>query len=467
MANKYDPYGDKDDTRPGETGRFTRPGPSEDKSYSNFDTEKFYGLDEEYKKEKRDSYSYYSDYNKDKEESNNQEDPADEFFASEEKYFTDGLTSEDVEKIYDAKAKKSKMGIGKFLLASLLGAILGLGIFGLANYYFMPNKETPATEQSLSIQPTGEENVEEAVYEKAKDSVVGITTVVPTQASLFNMGGYMEGVGSGVIVSEDGYILTNSHVVSDGKAENINVVLQNQESYEGKLVWYEPEMDLAVVKIEAEGLTPVELADSDQLKVGQKAIAIGNPLGMDLQSTLTSGYISGLDRSLTMENGNTMDGLVQTDAAINSGNSGGALLDSQGRLIGINTAKASADNIGFAIPINTAMVVIERIEKSPDFEPVKLGVSTLNLDYIKSFTKEEFSTDFGIMVMEVVNGSPADRAGIQKGDIITSINGIDVKSNGILRTQLLAFVPGDEASIEVMRGNEKVEVNVKFVSGEL
>ena len=174
----------------------------------------------------------------------------------------------------------------------------------------------------------------------------GITTLVAKTNNFLPVESYAEGVGSGVIISEDGYILTNSHVVSDGKAENISVILANQESYEGSLVWHEPSMDLAIVKIEAKGLKPIELGDSDELVVGEKAIAIGNPLGMDLQSTLTSGYISGLDRSITISNGLAMDNLIQTDASINSGNSGGALINSKGQLIGINTAKASADNIG-------------------------------------------------------------------------------------------------------------------------
>lgn len=466
MTDKYNPRDSED-----EKGF----DPEDNNNESDFNTEKFYVNDERYKKDKLNSYSHYSDYNKEEDKqckydnyAEDGSDPAEDFFDKDKKVYSNTMDSKDVEKMVDKKIKKNKTPCWKFLLAALIGALLGAAIVYVAGNMIVesPSQTETGQVESLNISPTDEVNVEVAVNEKCKDSVVGITTVVMAQNHFFPIQSYAEGVGSGVIVSEDGYILTNSHVVSDGKAEHINVILSNQENYDGELVWFEPEMDLAVVKIEADGLQPVELGDSDELLVGEKAIAIGNPLGMDLQSTLTSGYISGLDRSITMETGLSMDGLIQTDAAINSGNSGGALLNAQGQLIGINTAKASADNIGFAIPINTAKVVIERIQTSDSFEPVTLGVSAINLDYYEGITGNETEAENGIIVMEVMPGSSADDAGIQQGDIITHVDGVEIGSMGQLRTQLLAYYPADTAEFEIVRDNLSETVTVKF-SGDL
>lgn len=471
--NSNKPENHEDDIQ--ETGKFDRIDFSDNQepSESKFDTEKFYARDAKYKEEKIGGYSHYSDYNQDElneEESLDldsrvQEDPADSFFAKDESPYRDNISTEDVERIVAKRAKENKTPWWKFLLSTILGGLLGVILLfavGPAIAEYLGIETQPLDNSTFTISPEDDINAEVAVFEKVKDSVVGITTVVPTANNFLPIGSYSEGVGSGVIVSEDGYILTNSHVVSDGQAQTINVILDNQESYEGQLVWFEPEMDLAVVKVEAQGLKPVELGDSGAIRVGQKAIAIGNPLGLDLQSTLTSGFISGLDRSITMETGLTMDGLIQTDAAINSGNSGGALLNAQGQLIGINTAKASADNIGFAIPINTAKVVINRIETSASFEPVTLGVSAVGLDYYESVTGLESEVEDGLMVIEVVPGSAASQGGIQQGDIITSIDGVATNSMGILRTQLLAYEPGDQAELTIIRDNVSETINVVF-----
>lgn len=208
-------------------------------------------------------------------------------------------------------------------------------------------------------------------------------------------------------MSEDGYILTNSHVISDGMAQDVKVVFKdkNKEPMPAKVLWFDKDMDLAVLKIDAHGLTPISLGDSSKITVGDKAIAIGNPLGLDLQSTLTSGYISGLDRTIKVQNGQ-MDGLIQTDAAINSGNSGGALLNNRGELIGINTAKAGgAEGLGFAIPINEANAIVKKIQSGSNFEPVVMGIKSVTTDYYKGVTGRDPGVDKGIIVVEVVKNS--------------------------------------------------------------
>lgn len=449
----------------GDSGQIQGPQDSPEDETS-FNTEKFYAKDVDYLKDKLDSYSHYSDYTESFSRQDMEKEAGEEGYGKEKDQVFESLSKKDIEAMIDKKVSKKRFSWLPLVMAAILGALIGIGILvHLAPKVLGDGLFTVNEIKNVTINPEEGISVETAVYEKAKDSVVGITTVVSTMNQFFPIESYSEGVGSGVVVSEDGYILTNSHVVSDGKAKTIKVILDNQDTYEGDLIWYEPEMDLAVVKVDAKGLKPIELGDSDAIKVGEKSIAIGNPLGMDLQSTMTSGYISGLDRSITMETGLVMDGLIQTDAAINGGNSGGALLNSKGQLIGINTAKASADNIGFAIPINTAKVIIDRVQNSASFEPVTLGIRGVDLAYYEGITGRVTGVETGIIVIETLGSSPAAMAGIKQGDIITHIDGIELMSMGVLRTQLLAYQPGDTAELDIIREKASEKIQVSF-SGE-
>lgn len=274
------------------------------------------------------------------------------------------------------------------------------------------------------INPNEEINVEKAVALKAKNSIVGISSIgTKTTNELFGNKVPSEELGSGVIVSKNGYILTNSHVIMNGKASKLQVLLENQETYEAKLLWHDVVLDLAIIKIEKDDLTPIEIGNSDKIAVGDKAIAIGNPFGTSLQSTLTSGYISGLERSIRVENGQTLEGMIQTDAAINAGNSGGALLNSKGELIGINTAKnAAGEGIGFAIPINTAKNILQNIIEKGEFKPLYIGISGMDVKRYKRLTGENIKTDSGIVVLEVLSNSPAEIAGIKVNDVILELD---------------------------------------------
>ena len=267
--------------------------------------------------------------------------------------------------------------LGGFLVFSLLGSSINNG-----NSKNSSNNNSKEKNKSvINIDPSDDITMERAVVKKSIDSVVGITTKTKaTQNTIFGpQTGYVEGVGSGSIVTKDGYILTNSHVVSNGDASEINVLFSNNKSLKAELVWNDTTLDLAVIKVNANNLNPIDLGDSDEINVGDRAVAIGNPLGLELQSTVTSGIISGLNRTVSFENGAQMDGLMQTDAAINAGNSGGALLNSKGELIGINTAKAgNSDGIGFAIPVNLAKKVVDQISKNGKFNSVYLGITGIN-----------------------------------------------------------------------------------------
>ncbi len=315
---------------------------------------------------------------------------------------------------------------------------------------------------SYTINVKDDANVENAIAKKAIPSVVGITTITQSN-DIFNLNGYVEGVGSGVIVSSDGYILTNSHVVSNGRAREINVVFSDGKKSSGQLIWQDEGLDLAVVKVENKGLPVMDLGDSDKVSVGDKAIAIGNPLGLDLQSTLTSGYISGLNRTINMENGASMDGLIQTDAAINGGNSGGALLNAKGELIGINTAKArGGEGIGFAIPINIAKSIVNEIKDKGNFETVKLGIQGVDLDMYEKYFQVDTGAENGAAILKVEPTSPAGKAGIQANDIIIKIGNKKITGMNDIRKSLIDFRYGDETELTIIRNNREEKVNIKF-----
>ncbi|WP_311531299.1 trypsin-like peptidase domain-containing protein [uncultured Anaerococcus sp.] len=372
------------------------------------------------------------------------------------------------------KYKRSGGGFATFA-AGLLGAIVG----GFIVYFLLAGAKTnkmevnnntnqieTRQENSTPIEIKDNASMESVVVKKSIDSVVGINTVSKvTRQSFFGpQSGYVEGIGSGSIVSKDGYIVTNSHVVSDGDAKEINVLFNNGETSPAELVWNDSSLDLAVIKVDSnnKNLKAIDIGDSDEIGVGDRVVAIGNPLGFELQSTVTSGIISGLNRSVAFNTGVQMDGLMQTDAAINAGNSGGALLNSKGQLIGINTAKAgNSDGIGFAIPINTVKPVIDTIRKKGKFDSVYLGITGQSIDYLKqmSYLKDkDLGTDHGIYVVSVFS----DDDSIKKGDIITAIDGKEVKDMSGLRKILLSYAVGDSAEISLVRDGKEMKVDFKF-----
>ena len=367
------------------------------------------------------------------------------------------------------RKNKGSGGFSNFL-SGLIGAVLGgiLVFLLLGSSLKKENNKIPTESKNKSvvnINPSDDMTMERAVVKKSIDSVVGITTKTKaTKNTIFgSQTGYVEGVGSGSIVTKDGYILTNSHVVSNGDASEINVLLSDNKTVKAKLVWNDTTLDLAIIKVEANNLSPIDLGDSDTVKVGDKAVAIGNPLGLQLQSTVTSGIISGLNRTVSFENGAQMDGLMQTDAAINAGNSGGALLNSRGELVGINTAKAgNSDGIGFAIPVNLAKKVIKEIAKNGKFNSVYLGITGINLDLLlqsNNIDPKTVGSEDGVYIDSV---SKDARNYFRKGDIITKIDGQRVKDMSNLKKILLNYSVGDTCKIEVVRAGDKKEINFKF-----
>ena len=304
---------------------------------------------------------------------------------------------------------------------------------------------------------TGTQMTPAEVYAANVNSTVGITTSVTT-----NFWGYQStsaASGSGFIISDDGYILTNFHVIED--SDSISVSMYNGDSYEADLIGYDESNDIAVLKIEAEGLAPVILGDSDNLNVGDSVVAIGNPLG-ELTFTLTSGAISAKDREVTFSNNMSMN-LLQTDCAINSGNSGGALFNLYGEVIGVTNAKystsssssASIDNIGFAIPINSIMNIVESIIEKGYISKPYIGISVLDV----SAETQAYGIPAGAAIQAVSEDGPAAQAGLQKGDVITAVDGKTMTSKELVSYIGEASV-GQEMVFSIYRQGEELEITV-------
>ena len=308
------------------------------------------------------------------------------------------------------------------------------------------------TAQTLSDKPTSQ------ITDEVADTVVEITTEIMSTNSFY--GQYVsQGAGSGVIISSDGYIVTNNHVI-DG-ASSITVTLRDQTSYKAQLVGKDSVVDVALLKIDATSLKCANFGDSDKLKVGDKAVAIGNPLGQ-LGGTVTDGIISALDRDVVIDD-ETMS-LLQTDSAINPGNSGGGLFDGQGALIGIVVAKSSGEEIeglGFAIPINDVIDILDDL-KEYGYVRGRVTVGMQLIDLTNSMYSMYYygNSQDGCYVYSVDFDSAAYKAGIQQGDRIVSINGNEVKSTSDVEAQLDDKKVGDTVTLEIERGGRTASVDI-------
>ena len=303
----------------------------------------------------------------------------------------------------------------------------------------------------------------EQVADLVSPSVVVITTeqVVYSQWSWYGQNQVESGAGSGVIISSDGYILTCAHVV-DG-ASTITVTIGDKD-YTATLVGEDTTSDIAVIKIDADGLTPATVGNSDSLKVGQSVMAVGNPLG-ELGGTVTGGMISALNRSVTIQgtsSTNTMS-LIQMDASVSPGNSGGGLFNMNGELVGIVNAKSSssdAEGLGFAIPINDAIKVAqELLENGYVTGRPYLGITYLAVEDAQTAAQLGVNA-YGVYVVEVVKGGPAEKAGLQAGDRIVSVDGTEIASKDDLGTLMQKHAAGDTLSITIAREGQMQTVNV-------
>jgi serine protease Do len=367
--------------------------------------------------------------------------------------------------IYSEK-RKSKAPV---IIITIIGVILVSVLSSLATYCFAIKGN------SLQIVGTNNttynvENVENPVVAVAKiagPSVVGVSVTYYEQ-SMFGQLAEGESEGSGIIYSEDGYIITNYHVIEEAVESSsaaVKITLSNDEEYEAEIVGTDDVTDLALLKIDAKGLTPATFGKSSELEVGELAVAIGNPLGQEFAGSVTVGYISALNRTITSD-GRTYN-VIQTDAAINPGNSGGALVNSKGEVIGINTAKVndtSVEGLGFAIPSEEALKIIEELKISGKIIRPYIGIYGIDLD---ETTAKRNKLVEGIYVYQVFSDSPASQAGIQKGDIIVEFDGQEVTTKQELNDLKNSKQIGDKVKIKVYRSGEYKEGEITLGSDEL
>ena len=421
--------------------------------------------------------------------------------------------------------KKPKKHIGAKIAASLMAmTLVSAGSIGIyrnvagvktnnATASSVENAEASAVENAAEkvskkakaenvsiIKPEDSEGgllTTEEIVDKVLPSVVGIesTFTMTTQNNGFNFGDFgsfggfggfdfgqsqqpqtsqATATGTGVAITEDGYIVTNAHVIYDteygaGLADSISVLLNDEKSYDAEVIGYDTDCDLAVLKIKATGLTAAEFGDSDDLKLGESVIAIGNPLGFELMDTVTSGIVSGINREITI-NDKAMT-LLQTDAAINSGNSGGPLINKYGQVIGINSSKMSAsysetsiEGIGFAIPSNeVAQIVDDIMEYGYVTGKPQLGISCQ--DVTETISKM-YNLPVGVYVTTVTDGSAADKAGLKSGDVITAVDGEEVKTSAELNAKKNLHKAGETLELTYMRSGNEEKVTVTLDQAE-
>ncbi len=340
------------------------------------------------------------------------------------------------------------------LVSTLLGAFLGGAFSGSSS----PDDNRPAREDSelsqLSLSDaTGSELTVSQIVEKNADAVVEIL-VSGTSQDFFGQTQVVEGAGSGVIVTDNGYIVTNYHVIQG--ANKVQVTLHNGETYPAVIVGGVDEEDIAVIKINASGLTVAEIGDSSKVQVGDTAVAIGNPLGQ-LGGTATTGIISALDRNLQIEGRNMT--LMQTDAAINGGNSGGGLFNSKGELIGIVDAKSSGvgiEGLAFAIPINSVSDIInDLIENGKVTTRPVVGIT---IQDVTEANAESYGLESAGVYIAQVTGENAKKAGFQQGDRILSIDGTEIKDSQTFISKVRHHKVGDTVSIVVGRMGQEIEI---------
>ena len=362
-------------------------------------------------------------------------------------------------KVVYRKKKKRYAIIAVAAVFTMLGT--GIGANTAANNALAEaqTETTAQTEADAAGDATQYDSPAIAVYEKCADSVVGVITYTEQWSRSTGEVQKAEiGEGSGVVISDDGYIMTNNHVVAGGNS--YQVLLPSGDKVDASLVGTDSGTDIAVLKIEATGLTPAVVGDSDSLQVGEFTLAVGNPLG-ELGGTVTDGIISALDREVTVEN-QTMN-LLQTNAAVSPGNSGGGLFNERGELIGIVNAKSSGQNaegLGFAIPVNTAIQVAEElINNGYVTGRPAMGVTVLSINDAQ--TAFQYGVNqAGVYVQSVNEGGAADKAGLQPGDRFVSIDGTAVNSTSDITGIIGEHAVGDTIEVQVVRGTQIVTANV-------
>lgn len=387
------------------------------------------------------------------------------------------------------KSQKNKTGFGKTVILPFVSGVVGcsvvlgtcFGVPSIRSKLINNSSSNISTSNSSSTQSNGyvtqtslSNYSDTAVYaaNKILPSIVGIKIEYTVNTQSFfgrSSSSTATASGSGIIISDDGYILTNNHVVSSSTSESnsyyqitdagkVTVTLFGDETeYEAKIVGQDEQTDLAVIKIEKTGLTKAEFADSDSVKVGEFAMAVGNPVNMN--STVTTGIVSAVNRKITDSDGKTYT-CIQTDAAINSGNSGGALVNSEGKVIGINTLKLSGtgiEGIGFAIPINSTTDITSQLIQYSKVKRPFIGISGIDLN---AETAKTYNLVEGVYVKSVEDFSAAEKAGLKAGDVIIEVEGKSIKTMNELNEVKNSHKIGDELKLKINRDGTEKEITL-------
>ena len=360
--------------------------------------------------------------------------------------------------------KKDKLILFVFMIVIIaLLCILIIKLDGQANNQIIESNYSAdklSTENEKIV-----ENNDTKTIENVVKSVVGISKIQQSGNTIF-LGNSQEklGLGSGIILTDNGYILTNQHVCGN-KYSNCYVTLENGVTYDGSVLWADSNIDLAIVKISANKLEYIELGDSDSIILAEEVYAIGNPIGIEFQRTVTKGIISGINRTIKIEEdeqGNYMEDLIQTDATINEGNSGGPLVNKNGQLIGINTVKITdAEGIGFAVPVNIIKPILEKLVQTGKFEEAYLGIYGYDKEVIPYLDSGlQFSN--GIYVATILPDGPLFNREVQVGDIISKIDNIEINKMNDLKKYIYTKNPKDKVKLTIQRNGREFEVEVEL-----
>ena len=372
--------------------------------------------------------------------------------------------------------KKRKNQGKKIVIIAVI--LMALWILEICLYITYKNIDVQTNYNTTKLQSTNTVQTVESVQEKSTtiadtvenvtQSIVGISKLKNAGNSIFGASTEEElGLGTGVIISEKGYILSNSHVTGE-KHSVCYVTLDTGVTYDGKVVWADSNLDLSITKINAKDLKYVNLGDSSLIRAGETVYAIGNPIGFEFRRTVTSGIVSATNRTIKIEENGTqsyMSDLIQTDATINPGNSGGPLIVANGDVVGINTVKiSSAEGIGFAVPINVVKQIIKSFEETDNFEEAYIGISAYDKEVIPYLSALATTFDKGIYVVQITPNGPASKTDLKEGDVINTIDGIELNTMNGLREYIYTKKPGDTVKLEITRG--KVSKKIELALGQ-